>query len=172
MIDTKIPLEKFLQYLRFRRVRNYLKGDILDFGGNEGELKKFVGATSSYTVVNYDHSEMKEKEFDTIVSLAVIEHIEVESVYEIFGKFKKCLRKEGRIFLTTPTPASKPILEFLAWVGLLDKQNIEEHKHYWDRSDIFRLAEKSGFEVLKYRKFQLGFNQWALLKHQQKSIRK
>jgi 2-polyprenyl-3-methyl-5-hydroxy-6-metoxy-1,4-benzoquinol methylase len=144
-------------------VKNYLNGRVLDFGGNEGELKQHV--KGEYLLVNYDHSPMQSKKFDSIILLAVVEHIDVPEVYNIFQKFKHCLLPDGHIFITTPTPPSKPMLEFLAWIGFLDKGNIEEHKHYWNKQDIFNLAEKTGFRVEKYGRFQLGFNQYALFKH-------
>ncbi len=139
----------------------YLAGDVLDFGGNKGELKKFV--RGEYTLVNYDHRAMEEKTFDTIVALAVIEHINIPEVYQIFKKFKERLRPDGKIILTTPTGAAKPILNLMTHIGLADKENIAEHKHYWNKKDIFDLAEKTGFEIKKYKKFQFGFNQLAVL---------
>ena len=165
MIDSKGKfMEGFLQRYRFRMVIPYIKGDIMDFGGNEGELKKFV--KGKYLCVNYDNSVMDNKTFDTIVSLAVIEHIEFNEVFSIFKKFKeKHLRKGGKIFLTTPTKMAKPILEFMAWLGILDKENIAEHKHYWSKEDIYILAEKTGFKVEKYKKFQSGVNQLAVFSH-------
>lgn len=163
MIDSKKRLEKFLQDYRFNKVKKYLIGDVLDFGGNEGELKKFV--KGDYTIVNYDHTPMFNKTFDTIVLLAVLEHIEVAEVSEIFKKFKYCLRNDGAIFLTTPTPAAKPVLEILAFLRILDKENIEEHKHYWNKKDLFKLAQDIGFNIAEYKKFQFGFNQYVLLKH-------
>lgn len=163
MIDTSISMEKFLQNQRFKLVKGYLNGDVLDFGGNNGELAPFV--EGDYTLVNYDHTPMENKTFDTIVLLAVVEHIEVKDVYSIFDKFKKCLRKSGTIFLTTPTPSSEPVLNLLASIGFLDKQNIEEHKHYWNKEDIVKLAQSAGFSIQDYGKFQLGFNQFAVLKH-------
>lgn len=108
---------------------------------------------------------MENKNIDNIISLAVVEHIDVTVVYGIFKKFKNCLLPDGRIFITTPTPPSKPVLEFLARIGLLDKENIREHKHYWNRKDIMALAEKTGFKVDEYKKFQLGFNQFAVMSH-------
>ncbi len=160
MINTKNPFEKLLQNMRFSKAKPYIKGDVLDFGGNEGELKPFV--EGEYTCVNYDHGPMEGKTFDSIISLAVIEHIDYEEVFKIFRKFQAKLRNDGTIFLTTPTPASKPLLEFLANIGILEKQNIEEHKHYWNKEEIFELAKKNGFKILKYKKFQLGMNQYAL----------
>ena len=50
MINTKNPFEKLLQNMRFSKAKQYIKGDVLDFGGNEGELKPFV--KGEYTIVN------------------------------------------------------------------------------------------------------------------------
>ncbi len=163
MIDSSIRLEKYLQNYRFRMVKPYLIGDVLDFGGNEGELKGLV--KGNYLVVNYDHSVMENRYFDTIVSLAVIEHIDPDEVFMIFRKFKKILNAEGRIFLTTPTKVAKPVLEFLAFLRILDKENIEEHKHYWSKEEIYDLADRTGFSVTRFKRFQLGFNQLAVFEH-------
>lgn len=156
-------MEKFLQDYRFKKVKPYLIGDVLDFGGNKGELKKFV--KGKYLVVNYDHSVMNNTHFDTIISLAVIEHINVTEVFEVFKKFKSVLNKGGRVFLTTPTKIAKFFLEFMAFIGVLDKKNIAEHKHYWSQEELYDLADKSGFLVKKYKKFQIGFNQLAIFEH-------
>lgn len=162
MINSGKFLEKFLQTYRFRKVKKYLTGDVLDFGGNNGELKPFVNG--NYTLVNYDHSPMYGKEFDTIVLLAVIEHIEMAEVYTLFRQFSGLLKKGGILFLTTPTPNAKYILELLAFIRLLDKENIDEHKHYWNKHDLLDLAQDCGLEVVKYQKFQIGFNQYCILK--------
>ena len=164
MIDSSKWFEKFLQEYRFKMVLPYLKGDVLDFGGNKGELKKYV--QGNYYVVNYDHSLIEKHSYDTIVLLAVIEHLYVEDVYQVFTKFKKVLRPQGKIILTTPHISAKSVLEFLALVRILDKENIEEHKHYWKKYEIYALADKTGFRVEKFLKFQLGFNQFAVFSHQ------
>lgn len=167
MIDTSIYLERFLQDYRFRMARPYLIGDVLDFGANDGELGKLV--TGKYTIVNYDHSPLDGARVDSIVTLATIEHLYPNDVYEVFGKFKNCLKDGGRIFLTTPTKMAKPILETLAFLGVVGKDNIAEHKHYWSKADIFALAEKTGFSVTRYRKFQLGVNQLAVFEHRREN---
>lgn len=166
MLDSSSFLNKFLQNLRFKQAKIFLIGDILDFGGNRGELRKFV--RGRYLAVNYDHAAMDNACYDTIVCLAVIEHIDMDEVFRIFYKFKNILNKNGRIFLTTPTKAAKPVLEFMALVGIIDKASIAEHKHYWRKKEIYTLAEKSGFVIKKYKKFQLGFNQSAVLEHKER----
>jgi 2-polyprenyl-3-methyl-5-hydroxy-6-metoxy-1,4-benzoquinol methylase len=163
MINSSRFIEGFLQKQRFKKVIPLLKGDVLDFGGNEGELREYI--KGDYTVVNYDHAPMEGKTFDTIVALAVIEHIEIADVFSIFHKFKSKLNPGGQIFLTTPTKMAKPVLEFMAAIKIVDKENIEEHKHYWNRAEIHDLAHKNGFRVKKYKKFQIGFNQYALFEH-------
>jgi 2-polyprenyl-3-methyl-5-hydroxy-6-metoxy-1,4-benzoquinol methylase len=151
-------MESFLQKYRFRKVQPFLKGNVLDFGGNEGELKPYING--EYTLVNYDHTPMKDKTFDTIVASAVIEHIDFGEVFAIFKKFR--VNPGGIILLTTPTKLAKPLLELLAFLNILDKENIKEHKHYWNKKEIFALAHQSGFKIKEYRKFQLGFNQLAV----------
>ncbi|MCF7906685.1 class I SAM-dependent methyltransferase [Patescibacteria group bacterium] len=164
MIDSSMFLEKFLQNYRFRMARPYLVGKVLDFGGNKGELEKLV--IGKYFFVNHSRFITENAFFDTIVSLATIEHIETKEVFKIFRKFKKILNKNGRIFLTTPTKIAKPVLEFWAFLGIVDKKNIAEHKHYWSKKEIYDLAEKTGFVVKKFKKFQMGFNQLAVFEHQ------
>lgn len=161
MINSAKVFEGLLQQSRFKMAIPFLKGDVLDFGGNEGELKRFV--RGSYTLVNYDHSPMKNKTFDTIVVLAVIEHIPVGDVFDVFRSFTGKLRPEGMLLLTTPTPQAKRLLELMAFLNLLDRHNIREHKHYWTKTDICKLAEQNDFTVKAYRKFQWGFNQLAIL---------
>jgi len=163
MIDNPMFLDKLLQSYRFKMVRPYLIGDVMDFVGNKGELKRFV--EGRYLNVNYDHSVMENTHFDTIVCLAVIEHIEFDEVFKIFYKFKKILNREGRIFLTTPTKMAKPVLEFWAFLGVIDRGSIVEHKHYWSKKEIYQLANETGFVIKRFKKFQLGFNQLAVFEH-------
>lgn len=163
MLNASRPVEKLLQHWRFARVKPYLIGDVLDFGGNKGELRRF--ANGKYAVVNYDYASMAHERFDTIAMLAVMEHIAPAEVERVFGVFKAILNPGGRIFLTTPAKAAHPVLMLMAYAGLLDEHNIAEHQHYWNKKEIYDLAARNGFAVKKYKKFQLGFNQLAVLEH-------
>ncbi len=163
MIDNLKSMEKFLQKCRFNMAKSYLIGDVLDFGGNKGELKKFI--KGKYLLVNYDHSIMDNTHFDTIVCLAVIEHLDPSEVLKVFQKFKEILNNNGRVFLITPTKIAKPVLKFMALIGLLDKENIAEHKHYWSKKEIYDLARDAGFNIKKYKKFQIVFNQLVVFEH-------
>lgn len=162
MVNANKFLEKILQNLRFKKIKPYIKGDVLDFGGNEGELKRFVNE-GEYFLVNYDHTLLDEIQVDTIVCCAVIEHMEKKQVYDVFNKFRKILKKNGLLIITTPTKKADFILKLLANLGLLDKKNIMEHKYYWDKQGLFKLASDTGFNVKIYKKFQLGLNQFLVL---------
>lgn len=161
MVNSRIFFENVLQRLRFSRVKKLLKGDVLDFGGNNGELGKYI--KGNYTYVNYDHSLIIGQKYDTIVLLAVIEHLEVEEAYEIFHNFHDHLRKDGHIVITTPSRFSKYILEFLGWLNLLDKNNLSEHKHYWNQSDFEHLAARLKYKIDHFQYFQFGLNQLLIL---------
>lgn len=160
MIDSGMWMERFLQEQRFGIVKEYLIGDVLDFGGNQGELGRLV--RGNYVCVNYDRAPMKGKTFDSIISLAVIEHLDVHEVFELFSEFRSMLNKDGIICITTPARTSKPLLEFMSSLGITDRKNIEEHKHYWNRKELEMLAAASGLEIVEYRTFQFGLNQLAV----------
>ena len=155
-------LESLLQKQRFKKILHFIRGNsVLDFGGNKGELKNHV--SQEYMLCNEDYSVLQGKKFDTIVSLAVVEHIPEEQVFEIIKMLKKRLNKNGRIIITTPTKRNKPILEFLGKLNLLDKENIKQHKHYWNKEELFNLAKKSDLNISYYKKFQFGLNQIIVL---------
>lgn len=163
MLESSRFIDKFLQNYRFSKVKSFLIGDVLDFGGNRGELQQMVGG--KYLVVEQDHSVMNNTHFDTIVCLAVVEHMAMSEVFGVFDRFKKVLNRNGRIILTTPTKMAKPVLEFMALLKIIDRASVAEHKHYWTKKEIYILVERAGFVVKKYQKFQLGFNQLAFIEH-------
>jgi 2-polyprenyl-3-methyl-5-hydroxy-6-metoxy-1,4-benzoquinol methylase len=155
-------LEKLLQKMRFNRIIPFIIGDsLLDFGGNRGELKGYI--KQHYTLCQRDYSVIKNKSFDTIVMLAVIEHLEYRNTFKIISMLKSHLNANGRIILTTPSPCAKLILDTLAYVGLLDKENMKEHKHYWSKKDLNLLARKTKLKITVFKYFQFGLNQMVVL---------
>lgn len=158
MIPNKF-METFLQKRRFSKALPYIVGHVLDFGGNRGELENHLKHSASYTCINDEN--IPDKKYDTVVALAVIEHLPVNRVYKVLQKFRKT---NGQVVITTPSKQSKPILEFMAWLGITDRENIREHKHYWNRKELFDLAKSTGFSVMRYKRFQFGLNQLFIIK--------
>ncbi|MDP2138459.1 MAG: class I SAM-dependent methyltransferase [Candidatus Didemnitutus sp.] len=108
--------------------------------------------------------EFPDRSFDHITILAVLEHIPLDLVGPLFAEFHRILKDEGSLLLTTPTPASKPLLEFLAFkLKIISGPEIADHKHYYSGADIRELAARAGFDCQTYHTFQLGLNCFAAL---------
>ncbi len=94
---------------------------------------------------------------DTVLSLAVIEHLvhsrdHVREAYRI-------LTPGGSLILTTPTKLAEPILETLAFLHLINKDSIKDHKHYFTISELIALCKEAGFSNVTWKHFQGGCNQ-------------
>ncbi|NTW29654.1 MAG: class I SAM-dependent methyltransferase [Candidatus Moranbacteria bacterium] len=179
-------LDRLVCRLRFRKVSGMIldKTDVLDVGcGYRGELLRSLGpriASGSGIDISVDDSasssniELVEGDlscglpfsdamFDVAVSLANIEHLEnPESVVrEIF----RVLRHGGVLLLTTPTKASKPVLEFLAYtLHIISEREIRDHKHYFSGDELGRICRECGFSEWSYKTFQFGINGFLVAK--------
>lgn len=170
---------------RSRAVRRHVKpgGSILDFGCGyqalflrsvQSSIKQGIGldydADTERLAPNLelrqfhfkDRLEFPDESFDQVVILAVLEHIPLNQVDCLFREFRRILTEDGRILITTPTTAAKPVLEFMALkLHLISKAEIADHQHYYSRSDLRALAGRHGFSCDIYRRFLLGFNCFA-----------
>lgn len=180
-------IDKAIAYLRLRKVRSYVeKGDVvLDFGCGsqafflhsvEDKIKSGIGVdwevedkkvTGNITLIKCrfeDKLPFKDSFFNKIFMLAVLEHISPEKVITLFHEFKRILKPNGKIVLTTPTPASKQILEFLAFkLHLISQAQIADHKMYYGQNDLAILAKEATLILKKHELFQLGMNSLAIL---------
>lgn len=90
--------------------------------------------------------------------LAVLEHLPMNSF--LFEEAVRVLKRDGYFILTTPTPMAKPVLEILSYrLHLISEESIREHQHYYTKRELLELMKKHGFEIVKYQKFQFGFNE-------------
>ncbi len=96
--------------------------------------------------------------FDSIFMLAVLEHIDPNKVDLLFKEFSRVLKTKGKIVMTTPTQLSKPLLELLASLNIINKDEIKDHKKYYSESDVLLLGKNNGFSVSNYELFQFGLN--------------
>lgn len=186
-------LDLFICRWRSRIVRGFVRrGDaILDFGCGhqalflqsvQGEIREGVGidydAAPGRPAPNVeirafrfqDRLPFPDGAFDRVALLAVIEHVPLAAVDVLFREFHRVLRPGGQVLLTTPTPASRPLLEFLAFrLRIISAPEIADHKHYWSRADLDALAARDGFVCSTYRKFQFGLNSFAALTKEARS---
>jgi 2-polyprenyl-3-methyl-5-hydroxy-6-metoxy-1,4-benzoquinol methylase len=188
-MDTKNfnYVDKVIANLRLNRVVDFVdKNDcVLDFGcGVKSFLlsrltnKIKLGVGLDYDVksrkqgnikyINYKFEEklpFGDQSFDKVFLLAVLEHIETDRVFKLFLEFKRILKDKGEIVLTTPTPKSKKILEFLAYkIRLISNREIKDHKKYYDRNEMVNLAKKTGLILTNYDLFQFGLNSLSVFK--------
>ena len=95
--------------------------------------------------------------FDVVTLLAVLEHL--SRPREMVGEISRVLRPGGRLVMTVPSKAAKPVLEFLAYtVGIVSEAEIRDHKCYYDRRSLRELFEGSGLRIERHAYFQLGMN--------------
>ena len=172
------PLEKLLSYYRYKRTINFIKDKkVLDFGcgissWNEKFIGKFPriihGVDSSLSNIhknkyaNKIYKELRDlpySDYEVVLSMAVFEHIDPFNLIEILNQISIKTCDKAIIFGTTPTPVSRPVLEFLSFkLKLIDQSQIRDHKVYYDEFWLKYLLSKTDWKLKKYKRFQMGFN--------------
>ena len=99
--------------------------------------------------------------FDTVVSMAVIEHVE-DPVEYLLG-LRAFVRDGGCVILTTPHPSSKAIYGLGARLGIFSKLASEEHHPLLGEAEIARSAQAAELQVVRFGTFMAGANQLAVL---------
>ncbi len=177
--STEGLLSPFLRRQRFKAATPYIKGRVLDIGCGGGALASIIESELyyGYDVDNdslatarkdfpkhnfYDKLPSKTESFDTVVALAVIEHVHSSSDFLI--SLKEYLRddQDARIVCTTPHPSLEWAHDFGAKLGIFSKHANEEHEELLDYQKLKDAAEKSILKLDVYRKFLFGANQLAV----------
>lgn len=80
---------------------------------------------------------------------------------EIINEAIRIIKENGKVVLTTPSPKSKGVLEFLAFkLNLLSTREILEHKDYFNKERLITLIDKKYLKSVNvfHRYFLFGFN--------------
>lgn len=101
--------------------------------------------------------------FDVITMLAVWEHIPMPVLETLCHACHKWLRRGGVLIVTTPSPLGQMLLVPMMWMGLVSREEIDEHVSIMDREQIRHVLLRAGFSssIVTYR-FQLGLNQMII----------
>ena len=102
--------------------------------------------------------------FACVTCLAVLEHLEPAGLPSLFAEMRRVLNPGGRLVLTTPHAASDPVLRALARLGLLSREEIDEHQVLFRRRDLLALLRNARFPEagIRVRGFLWGWNILAL----------
>lgn len=179
-------LDHWIAMWRLRKIRSYISGSdtILDFGCgyNATLLRSLTNKIKSGIGIDYDvaNSSVGKNirimnfrfadtlpfhagQFDKIFMLAVLEHFDRKQSVTLLKEFRRILKKSGQLIMTTPTPASKPILDFLAnKLHLISRTEISDHKHYYSPEDLSVLTHRTKFTLQSYETFQCHLNSLAV----------
>jgi 2-polyprenyl-3-methyl-5-hydroxy-6-metoxy-1,4-benzoquinol methylase len=175
-------LSPFLRRRRLTVALPFLSGKILDVGCGAGELARHV-SPSCYVGMDLDEASLSMARrhhphhvfvrelpsavpggFETIVALAVIEHVKHPA--EFVRRLARLLAPspQAAVVLTTPHPLFAWVHATGARLGLFSRQAHEEHEAMLGRRQLEALCAECGMTVAVYRKFLGGANQLAVIK--------
>lgn len=172
-------LSPYLRRKRFEAVLPHLRGTILDYGCGSGKLAAFVNRVN-YCGIDIDNVSLRQaaiefpyhdfisklpdpnKKFSTIVSLAVIEH--VDSPEQFLCELKEYLEisDTSRLVITTPHPSVGWVHDLGSTIGLFSRHANEEHEELLGRSALELAGEQADLKLITYRRFLFGANQLAV----------
>lgn len=176
---TEGLLSPYLRRKRIQAVAPYLRGRILDFGCRSGALATQIDA-DKYLGVEIDNLSLQQAQgrfskhcfdsklpelsykFDTVVSLAVIEHVSdpVDFLRTLAAYLGDA--QSSHIVITTPHPSVDLVHDLGAAIGLLSRHANEEHEDFLDRSKLETAGKQAGLRLVFYSRFLLGANQIAV----------
>ena len=101
--------------------------------------------------------------FTIITMLAVIEHINPDSLIELAKECYRTLAEGGRLIITTPAPWSNQLLKLMARIGLVSKEEIDEHVYQYSHALIAWYFGKANFDMekIKFGYFEVFLNLYA-----------
>jgi SAM-dependent methyltransferase len=180
-------LGPFIRGQRTAMVKPFITGDVLEIGCNDAAtlrrdnpgLKRYVGTdidedalararvefpNREFVYNNIESDPLNfENEFDTVLMVALIEHILNQR--HVLIEAHKALRPGGHLVITTPTPFGNDIVHRSgAKLGLFHKSVADHHVVIYDKLRLKAAAKMIGFALEQHRYFQFGCNQLAVLR--------
>lgn len=108
-----------------------------------------------------DNIPLENNSVDCVTLLAVVEHL--DDPKKIMKESYRILKKEGILLLTTPSPKSKPLLEFLSFrLHIVSPVEIRDHRQYFSNAELQELMGNIGFRHVVVSNFEFGLNSRAI----------
>jgi SAM-dependent methyltransferase len=112
------------------------------------------------------HLPFEDNFFSTVTLLAVVEHLNPDSMALLFRESRRVLKPGGQVIMTTPAAWSDGLLKFMARLNLVSAEEIHEHAFAYTLPLIGWHFGQAGFEMSKvqFGYFEFMFNMWAIAK--------
>jgi SAM-dependent methyltransferase len=139
--------------------------------GVDFQLSPELGALEKFTfhegTIEETLPKLEPERFDAILLISVLEHL--RDPLPVLESARGLLKQSGVLLINVPTWLGKSFLEFSAFrLGLSPKVEMDDHKMYYDKRDLWPLLVRAGFKPsllrLYYHKFHL--NLFAEARHE------
>lgn len=161
-------IAKKVAYRRIGIALPYLRGRVLDIGCGKGRLSEMLYGPYSYMgvdlnngaqrddihVIDIEDPEKREhlpREFDSIVMLAVLEHL--RNPADVVSWCSHRLANSGQLVMTTPTWFGNLLLDRIFRLKHLG------HLHIFNKGSLYDVVQSAGLHVSMYTTFEVGANQ-------------
>jgi SAM-dependent methyltransferase len=142
---------------------------MIDFGPEYGVgidvRPKPVGFPAKFEYLQQDFNENPElkfpdETFDFVSALAVLEHIEPESLVVLLQEMRRVLKTGGHLIATVPSGYGDQVMLFLSLFGLTSRKNLQEHKDRYSIEKLKKMFLDAGFaaDELIVEHFGLGIH--------------
>lgn len=181
-------LTKRLQTARQARIHPHIGGRVLDLGCHRARIyEEMADRVDRYCGVDVDAEIVAENRerfpdarfevrnldddplalgetFDAVLMVALIEHLFNQK--HVMGEVRDALAPEGRVLITSPTPFGNDIVHRNgSRIGLFARDATDDHVIVFNKHRLGILADEVGLRVETHTYFQLGCNQFAILRH-------
>lgn len=174
-------LSGWLRTFRLNQARSFLRGRVLDVGCGSGSLAAWVDP-DQYLGMDPDDVSLAisrqrfpahmfqtgwpddSESFDTIVALAVIEHVESVPCFLSCLAARLTPGQGGRVILSTPNPWFEWMHHIGAYLGLFSRHARDEHKGLLGRKALLEKARQAGLTLVDFHYFLGGANQLAVFR--------
>lgn len=123
------------------------------------ELHKIPGYTFHESSIEEALARLENERLDVVMLISALEHLNEPQT--VLRSAWRMLKPSGLLLINVPTWRGKGFLEFSAFrLGLSPKVEMEDHKMYYDKRDLWPLLVRAGFKPsqirLRYHKFGLN----------------
>lgn len=102
--------------------------------------------------------------FDVVTMLAVAEHLNPASLEQLLKETHRTLKPGGRVIITTPAAWADGLLHWMARLGLVSAEEINEHVFAYTLPLLGWYFGRAGFAMhqVRFGYFEMGLNMWAM----------